>query len=319
MSSGARLVTRRRQAGCTREQLGEHRRRIEHLLEVVEHEQRPPAAQRGDQRLERSASRPLDQAERVGDRGRDEVGVADRGEVDEHHAAREISVEICRGLDREPRLARSGRSRQRQEAHIRLAQQRADLALLAAPADERGRSRSQPGYRPSVRSRRRDVQLRILIEDRPLEAAQRRPRLDPELLDQRGPRRPVGVQSLRLPARAVEREHQLASQALRKRVLGDQALELSDELVGAAEGEVCIDAILERAEVKLFEPIDLTSSPRLVCELGERWAAPERESLAQALGSGRRLGGARLGHEPVEAVSDRGRPARREARSLPAA
>ena len=40
------------QAGCTREQLGEHRRRTEHLLEVVEHEQRPPAAQRCDQRLE---------------------------------------------------------------------------------------------------------------------------------------------------------------------------------------------------------------------------------------------------------------------------
>ena len=41
---------------------------------------------------------------------------------------------------------------------------------------------------------------------------------------------PVGVQCLRLPARAVEREHQLAAQALRQRVLGDQALELSDEL-----------------------------------------------------------------------------------------
>ena len=125
-----------RQAGCTREQLGEHRRRVEHLLEVVEHEQRPPAAQRGDQRLERSAFRPLDQAERAGDRGRDEVGVADRSELDEHHATGELSVEARCGLEREPRLSRSGRARQGQEAHICRAQQRADLPLLPAPADE---------------------------------------------------------------------------------------------------------------------------------------------------------------------------------------
>ena len=307
-----------RQAGCTREQLGEHRRRVEQLLEVVEHEQRPPAAQGGDQRFERSAFRPLDQAERAGDRGRDEVGVADRSELDEHHATGELGVEACCGLDGEPRLSRSGRSRQGQEAHICPAQQRADLPLLPAPADERGRSRSQP-RRPAGASGadRRDVQLRILIEDRPLEAAQRRPRLDPELLDQGGPRRPVGVQRLRLPARAVEREHELAAQALRQRVLGDQALELADELVGAAESEVRVDAILERGEVKLLEPTDLTLRPRLVGELGERRAAPEREGLAQALGSGRRLGPARLGDETLEAVQIEADPARRGARSRP--
>ena len=219
-----------RQAGCIREQPAEHRRCVEQVLEVVEHDERPPAAQRGDEDFQGSAVGPLDQAERADDRRRDEVGVADWGEVDEHHAARELCVETCRGLDREPRLARPGRSRQRQKTHVRFAQQRADLPLLPAPTHERGRSRSQPRGRPGIRSHSSDVQLRILIEDRPLEIAQRRPRLDPELLDQGGPRRPVRVKRFGLPARAVEREHELAAQALGQRVLGDQALELSDEL-----------------------------------------------------------------------------------------
>ena len=134
--------------------------------------------------------RPLDQSKRAGDRGRDEVGVADRSELDEHHATGELGVEACCGLDREPRLARSGRSRERQEAHICPAQQRADLPLLPARG-RRTRSIALAASEPAaaLRSHRSDVQLRILIEDRPLEAAQRRSRLDPELLDQRGPRR----------------------------------------------------------------------------------------------------------------------------------
>ena len=46
-----------RQAGRIREQLAEHRRGVEQVLEVVEHDERPPAAQRGDQHFERSAVR----------------------------------------------------------------------------------------------------------------------------------------------------------------------------------------------------------------------------------------------------------------------
>ena len=54
--------------------------------------------------------------------------------------------------------------------------------------------------------------------------------------------------------------------------------------------------------MKLLQPADLALRPRLVGELGERRAAPEREGLAQPLGRGRRLGPARLGHEALEAV-----------------
>ena len=85
-------------------------------------------------------------------------------------------------------------------------------------------------------------------------------------------------------------------------MLGDQALELADELAGAAEGEIRVDAILERGEAKLLEPADLTLRPWLVGELDEWRAAPEREGLPQALGCGRRLCPSRLGHETLEAV-----------------
>ena len=54
--------------------------------------------------------------------------------------------------------------------------------------------------------------------------------------------------------------------------------------------------------MQLGEPADLGLSPRLVGEVGEGRAAPERESLAQAPARSRRLGSARLGDEPLEAV-----------------
>ena len=56
----------------------------------------------------------------------------------------------------------------------------------------------------------------------------------------------VGVERLGLASRAVEREHQLAAQPLAQRVLGDQRLELADQLSVAAERELGVDAPLER-------------------------------------------------------------------------
>ena len=68
---------------------------------------------------------------------------------------------------------------------------------------------------------------------------------------------PVGLERFRLPARAVEGKHELAPKALCQRVLGDQALELADELVVAAESEIRVDTVLEGGEAKLIQPSDL--------------------------------------------------------------
>ena len=85
-------------------------------------------------------------------------------------------------------------------------------------------------------------------------------------------------------------------------MLGDQALELADELAVATEGEIRVDAVLERGQVELVEPADLSLRPRFVGELGERRAAPELEGIAQDLRGGRRRGSSRLGRETFEAL-----------------
>ena len=104
------------------------------------------------------------------------------------------------------------------------------------------------------------------------------------------------MQRVGLPAAAVEREHQLAAQALAKRVLRDERLELRHQLVVAAEREVSVDAILERRETQLLQPSDLAlrERPRIAARpaaprararaprAGRPTARPDRRALAPA-------------------------------------
>ena len=91
------------------------------------------------------------------------VGVADRSELDEHHAARELGVEACCRLDREPRLSRSGRSRQRQETHV-----------WPRPA-----ARGSPAA-PGSGRRRRSIALAASVPAGRPEPPARRPAPDPD-------------------------------------------------------------------------------------------------------------------------------------------
>ena len=102
-------------------------------------------------------------------------------------------------------------------------------------------------HRALGRRRSGQVERRILAEDRELELAQAWPRLDPELVDEPCPRGLEGGERLRLAARPVEREHQLAAQPLAQRVLRDERLELGDELGVPTEREVGLDPPLERS------------------------------------------------------------------------
>ena len=77
-----------------------------------------------------------------------------------------------------------------------------------------------------------------------------------------------------LAAAAVEREHQLAAQALAEHVLGDQRLELRHQLVMAAERQVGVDPILERGQPELLQPGDLALRERLAVKIGQRLSAP---------------------------------------------
>ena len=112
-----------------------------------------------------------------------------------------------------------------------------------------------------------------------MQALQLRPRLDADLLDQRVARVAVGLERVRLAAAAVERQHPLGVQALAQRVVGQQRLDLGDDLLVAAGGQVGVDRELRGGQAQLLDPADLRERERLVGDVGQRLAAEQRERL----------------------------------------
>ena len=90
----------------------------------------------------------------------------------------------------------------------------------------------------------------------------------------------------------------LATQPLALRVAGDERLELADEGVVGAGGEVGVDAVLQAREPQLLEVDALDGGERLG-ELGQRRAAPQHERLAKAR---RRRGGVAAGQQGAALV-----------------
>src|SRR5581483_10372271 len=261
------------EAGRAAEELRDPRRRVDQLLEVVEHEQERLRAE-----LSRDRAGALD-LERVSDLLGHELRIAQRREVDE--ARRQLGGELFGDGDREARLAGAARTGQRDEPRV-AAEQRGDRRELEPAPDQRRRRNGQPrleALRAPWRGERG-----ILAQDRALQLAQLRRGLDPQLIDERAPRGLVRLERLLLPAGAVEREHVLAAEPVAVRVLGDEAVELGDERVVPPEGELDLVSQLERVEVELLESSPLRLRERLAGEVRERRAAPERERLADEAG-----------------------------------
>ena len=114
-----------------------------------------------------------------------------------------------------------------------------------------------------------------------MQVAQCAPRLDAEPLDQRPACRPIRLERLRLSPRAIQRQHQLRAQALTERILVDQRLELPDQLVVSAAGQLSLVLLLNTDQASLIQPRDLTLREALVREIAQRRATPERQRLAQ--------------------------------------
>src|SRR6266446_7020138 len=115
------------------------------MLEVVEHEESGALAEVVEQLLLRreAAVRAVDgELDRLGKGGREEVRRRDGGERDEMDAVL-VPVDPASGrLEREPRLARSARPNEREQATIGVLQQPVDRFELRRAADER-RSRQR--------------------------------------------------------------------------------------------------------------------------------------------------------------------------------
>ena len=80
-----------------------------------------------------------------------------------------------------------------------------------------------------------------------MHAAQKRARLEAQLLDEQLAALAIDLERLRLPARAVEREHQLGAQPLAQRMSVDERLELGDELRVCADRELRLGPLLDAA------------------------------------------------------------------------
>ena len=210
------------------------------------------ARDRAGHQLRARQMREVDEVDAVGERSR-------RGRV--RSRARAAS---CRCL--QPRSASPAASRRAAAPPARPARPR-------APRRRRGRrempSRAQLG--------RLDGERRVLLEDRPLQLLQRGPGLEAELrrASRRRARRNTSS-AVGLPVAPVEGEHQLPAEPLAALVLGDQRLELGDEIAMAPEREVGLDPVLERRQPQLLQP----RSPQLART--PRSARPRRPAHATA-------------------------------------
>ena len=268
-------VRQRHARGDPRRRDDEHRRRshavgelphgglhaVSGAIHVVEHRERRPV------RVRRSGDHGLRPCRVVGGRGV------------EHSDP--VTPKLIRQLGHEPRLADAGLSDDQHQAAgtaVRRAPALAEPTELHVAADQGG---GDGQFGRQLERLRVEVERGILAQDRLLEIAELGPRLDPDRVDEGGARRAVGVERVRLPAAAVEGQHPLCVKPLRQRLLRDQQLELPDHLAVPAVRQVAVDGQLDRPQAKLLEPPDLGVRERLLGDVQERRAAPQRECLAR--------------------------------------
>ena len=92
-----------------------------------------------------------------------------------------------------------------------------------------------------------------MAEDLGLELLELRAGLDPEFVDEAGAGILVHLQGLRLPARTIQRQHELPAEGLAERMVADERLERADDVAVPAELEIGLDPLLERDEPELLE------------------------------------------------------------------
>ena len=141
--------------------------------------------------------------------------------------------------------------------------------------------------RPRGRRLERDLECRLLAQDRRLQALKQRARHEAELLVEGLARLPIDLERVRLATGAVESEHQLPAQPLAQRVVPDQGLELRHQVGCAAEREIRHEALLDRVQPQLLEARDLGLSEGVVGEVDERRAPPQLERRAEPVRCGR--------------------------------
>ena len=145
-------------------------------------------------------------------------------------------------------------------------------------------------------------QRRIVLEDPPLQRAELLARLHPGLLDDRETCLLVGGERVEPPVGAVERQHLQPAQALVRRMLARQRVELADRLPVQPELELRLEPHLERVQPLLLQTTDRILRKAPVREIRQRRPRPERERLAQRARPLPRRHPSRLPHQSLEAA-----------------
>jgi hypothetical protein len=145
-----------------------------------------------------------------------------------------------------------------------------------------------------------ELQAGVVPQDLGEELLQRPSGLDPQLVHEHASTVVVRLQRLRLASRAVERQHHLATELLAEGLLGNERLELADQLGVATALEVGVDSLFEGRQPQLLEPSDLTLRERLEREVRQRRASPEPKRGAEGACPLLTREQPGLGHESLE-------------------
>ncbi len=216
-------------AGRGRKHLGDERRSVDQVLEVVEDEKQLATPERFLNALDERAAGGIPESESARKLGGDERRIGDPCQVDEDDAVPEPGSELRSSLEREARLPGSARSGQRQEPNAFLEEQARDARQLELTADEwSGGSRQSRARESSPRGR---SERRILAQDGAFELDELGRRLDAELVEQNAAGGPVRLERVGLSLRSVEGEHEPPAEAFAVRMSCDERLELRHEVL----------------------------------------------------------------------------------------
>ena len=116
-----------------------------------------------------------------------------------------------------------------------------------------------------------------MLEDLPVEHLQLSRGLDAELTDEHGARGLVVGERIRLPAAAVQGEHEQEAEPLAVRMLGNESLELRDRMCRPVAVDVGCQAALDRDQAQPRESRNLGPREWLVRHVRQRRPAPEVE------------------------------------------
>ena len=116
------------------------------------------------------------------------------------------------------------------------------------------------------------------------------------------PRVPVDLEGLRLPTAPVERQHELRPQALTGRMLGNERLDVCNELACQAQRQSASIRSSDRRDAKFLERRDLPLGERLIGEVGQSATAPQIQRFSQLRRALSGLARSSLLDEPTEPV-----------------